>query len=131
MEFPQKSAMPDGNFRKLALAGALIVLALPTPSRADASRRISLTTYLRDGPGVRYRAADEAQMGTQVSVIGCANGWCNVAYDGVSGYVAQATLAPAADTAASPKSTTCFTDKEAGYHGGRDVRYCRAQTTSP
>ena len=131
MKFPQKSAMIDGNFWRLALAGVLIVLAFPTPPRADALARISLTTYLRDGPGVRYRAADEAQMGTQVSVISCAKGWCNVAYDGVSGYVAQAMLTPAADTTAPPESTACFTDKEAGYHGGRDVRYCRTQNTSP
>jgi uncharacterized protein YraI len=97
---------------------------------ATPERAINLTTYLRDGPGVRYRAVDEAETGTLVSVVGCADGWCNVVDGGVLGYVAQSTLSAPSDQSAPLKNPVCIVGPEASYHGSRDVLYCHSGTAS-
>lgn len=109
----------QGTFVAASILGCNGTFAA-TPERA-----INLTTYLRDGPGIRYRAVDEAETGTLVSVIGCADGWCKVVEGGVSGYVAQSTLANPTQSAAL-KNPVCIVGPEASYHGSRDVRYCRS-----
>ncbi len=92
-------------------------------------REMELTTYLRDGPGVRYRAVDEAETGSLVSVVRCADGWCNVLDGGVSGYVAQSALA--APGVLSPmQNRVCRVDSQASYHGGCDVLFCRSGIAS-
>jgi hypothetical protein len=107
-----------------------LFLGLDGTFAATQERMIDLTTYLRDGPGLRYRAVDEAQMGTLVSVIGCADGWCNVIDGSVMGYVAQSTLVPPGEQAAQLKNPVCIVGPEASYHGSRDVRYCRSGVSS-
>jgi hypothetical protein len=112
----------------IALLGSY-TLSDTVASAAPPERMIGVTTYLRDGPGVRYRAVDEAEMGTMVSVLGCADEWCNVLDGGVGGYVAQSTLALPGE-AVPLKKPACIVGAEASYHGSRDVLYCRADARS-
>jgi uncharacterized protein YraI len=117
---------------KVASGTFLIAFFLNAQATLAASpqRIIDLTTYLRDGPGVRYRAVDEAQAGTLVSVIGCAAGWCNILYGGITGYVAQSTLASPAGQTPAPKNPVCDVGSESSYHGSRDVLFCRSEMSS-
>ncbi len=109
-----------------ALLLSVFLLFVSSAAWADTLREIALTTYLRDGPGLGYRAVDEAETGTRVSVLGCANGWCNVMYEGVSGYVAQTAVASAPPAFTSFKAQNCFVDGQASYHGNRAVQFCQS-----
>ncbi len=130
MVTPMKLQMPIA--RKMLWGTFLVALFLSGNGTfaATSERELLLTTYLRDGPGLRYRAVDEAQTGTLVSVIGCVGGWCNVLYGGVTGYVAQSALTVAAGEPTPVKNPPCIVGAEASYHGSRAVRYCRASTPS-
>ena len=110
-------------------AGTLVVaffLGCDGTFAATSDRAINLTTYLRDGPGLRYRAVDEAQTGELVSVIGCADGWCNVLDGGVTGYVAQSTLVIPTGAPTPLKNPVCNVSGESSYHGSSDVLFCRS-----
>jgi uncharacterized protein YraI len=50
------------------------------------------TTNVRSGPGTNYAVIGRVHGGTQVSVGDCVGGWCGVATQGLSGYMAQSRL---------------------------------------
>ena len=122
----KKHRVPLTQMIRLGTFLSAVFLGVDGTSATTLVREIGVTTYLRDGPGLRYRAVDEAQMGTSVSVIGCANGWCDVLDGNVSGYVAQSTLAISTNQTSRTQNHACVVGEQASYHGNREVLFCRS-----
>jgi uncharacterized protein YraI len=76
---------------KLLHLGSLAVLAmaqLTCVASADPALVIS-DLRLREGPGPQYQPVLTIPGGSNVEVIGCDEGWCQVEFEGRPGYVSQ------------------------------------------
>lgn len=117
---PGLPALAPGSASGLALVTLVLVLG---PACAEPSR-VGVTSYLREGPGLRYRPSDEVLSGQSVQVLECGPAWCRIrAGDGV-GWVARGALGDGPPPMEPTDAATCFTNPQAGYHGTRDVRFC-------
>ena len=53
----------------------------------------SWDTYLYEGPSLQHLVIDELTQGQAVTILGCANGWCKVSYEGGQpGYITEETV---------------------------------------
>ncbi len=107
-------------------AGTGLAAAAPADPAAPWVGSVSWTTFLHEGPGLQWRVEDELDTATEVDVLGCANGWCKVAYDGAYGYLLRDVLTPAsAGPAEQPKqSQDCFDARRAGAGNGKLFTFC-------
>ncbi len=126
------------------LAGAVLagaVLAGTTGTAAAEPGLTTWTTYLYQGPGSHYSVADEINQLQPIDILGCAKGWCQVVYEGRTGYVLAEVVVrrgedpanpppgvlaqPAAALEPAPKGP-CFTANQMGGNGGYDLtRFCQ------
>lgn len=112
------------------MSGALPALLCAVPVHADTAA-LGVTTYLREGPGTRYRPLDEVLAGRQVELLGCEAGWCRIAWSGATAYVRQAALADAKARPAPSEARDCFLNRQAGYKRGRNLVICHADPAQP
>ena len=123
--------------------GALACAALlgATGLAAAEPGRTTWTTYLYQGPGPHYSVADEINQLQPIDILGCAKDWCQVVYEGRTGYVLAEVVVragedpanpppgvlaqPAAALGPAPKGP-CFTANQTGGNGGNDLtRFCQ------
>lgn len=94
------------NLRSSLLTGAM-VLALSVPAAAQTTTdlasgmtaSVTAGVNLRAGPGTEHDRVTVIPEGAAVVIEACASGWCEVAYDGVNGFIYDDYLA--ADVAAA------------------------------
>ena len=103
-------------------AVTLAAAALATP--ASASETL-WTSYLRVGPGPQYAVQQQLSMHTELGVIGCQAGWCQVQSGRVIGYVRREALGDPSTQMGGKPGTDCFDDVLSGHPGGDHVRICR------
>ena len=91
--------------RRRAICGAWFAATLCSAgvARADPGT-ITWTTYLYQGPSTRYQVADEVTTLQRVDIVGCANGWCRVSYEGRTGYVMADVVVHAGENPTAPPS---------------------------
>lgn len=79
---------------KLLYAGAALLLSAGAAAAAPAVSRADLN--VRSGPGTEYAVVGVIQAGQTVDVAGCSGSWCQVAFDGGSGFASRSYLQMAA-----------------------------------
>ncbi len=124
----------------------------PTPdqpmSRQQTDRTIppgptvtSWDTFEYEGPDLHYSVIGEVRQGQILTVLGCANGWCNVSFDDTSGYILAEVVAtgnpalpapgflpqPAADLIAVPPGPCVEVIQTEGNGGTKPTRFCQKQ----
>ncbi len=99
----------------------------------------SWDTFEYEGPDVHYAVIGEVRQGQILTVIGCANGWCNVSFDDTSGYIVAEVVAtgnpalpapgflpqPAADLVAAPPGPCVEVMLTEGNGGTKPTRFCQ------
>lgn len=125
---PRKPGRPGLGLRP-ALGLALLASAL-CPVQAEPSR-IGVTSYLRVGPGLRYRPVDEVLSGRSVEVLDCDPAWCRIRAGDRVGWVARGTLVEGPSPMTPTSAATCFVNAQSGYHGTRDLRFCSPGASGP
>ena len=106
----------------IAAAAASVALAVPAHAWMGHATR---ATFLRAGPGLEYAVTDEVDREAALDVVKCAGTWCEVRYEGASGWVLASTVARAAPAQPTPHGTqACFEDRQAGYGKGERTRFC-------
>jgi uncharacterized protein YraI len=60
---------------------------------------------LRAGPGSTFSVIGKIPAGTKVEVTNCTGGWCQVDFNGITGFVSTPSLGTARRSANSPQST--------------------------
>jgi len=70
--------------------------AAPPPEAAGAPPPavVGTNVNLRQGPGTNYTVVTLIPAGTPVNVSGCNAGWCQVSFQGQSGYIIATAIAP-------------------------------------
>ena len=125
--------------------GTALLLAAATLAGSAAAARaepglVTWTTYLYEGPGRHYQVNDEVEQMTALDVLGCADGWCHVAFEGRTGYLmAEVVVTRGQDPAAPPPGKLgqpaasltptprgpCFESNQKGGNGGNELtRFC-------
>ena len=75
---------------KLLGAGAALLLSVGAAAAAPASLAPDLN--VRSGPGTEYGVVGVIRAGETVDVGGCQGSWCQVAFDGGTGYASRSYL---------------------------------------
>ena len=114
---------------------ALAFATLPTPGVAAAQGKLAWSTYLRSGPGQTYRALDELEHGTPVTVAACSGRWCRISADGLEGFIDREALdLPRLPTPGSAASPACVVAGQTDARAPKPTRFCgpsTAQKTAP
>ena len=118
-----------------ASGAAACVAAGCSPAFAQAGQT-TWTTYLYQGPGPHYMVIGEVPQSTDVDVIACKDGWCDVGFEGKRGFVMSEVVAtgdpskPAPGLLPQPAATPmvqpagpCFEVNEKGGNGGNALTY--------
>ncbi len=100
----------------------------------------SWDTFMYEGPGLHYRSFDEVRQGQALTVLTCADGWCQVSFDGgkpgyilaevvVTGNPAMAAPGylpqPAEDLIPNPPGPCIETLQTEGNGGKKPTRFCQ------
>lgn len=94
------------------------------------------TTFLYQGPSTHYMVVGEVPQATELDVLSCKDGWCQVSFEGRTGYLMSEVVAtgdpskpapglltqPAAAMVAEPKGP-CFVVNQKGGNGGNALTY--------
>ena len=103
----------------------------------------SWDTFMYEGPGLHYRSFDEVRQGQALTVLSCADGWCQVSFDGgrpgyilaevvVTGNPAMAAPGylpqPAEDLIPNPPGPCIETMQTEGNGGTKPTRFCQKQS---
>ena len=110
-----------GAFEATATA-CLFVLFTCAGARAE-QRSVGFTSFLREGPGLRYRVVDEVATNELVDVAQCVDGWCRLMLDRATGFVSEAALV-VPHPLRVPGFETCFLNRGNGERGGVPERFC-------
>ena len=101
----------------------------------------SWDTFEYEGPDLHYGVIGEVRQGQILTVIGCANGWCNVSFDETTGYILAEVVAtgnpalpapgflpqPAADLVATPQGPCVEVILTEGNGGTKPTRFCQKE----
>lgn len=79
------------SLMRLAACAAVLV-ALSAQGAAAAPALVTANVNLRQGPGTTYQIITTIPGGSTVDVAGCSGEWCQVAWQGRSGYAIATTL---------------------------------------
>ncbi len=102
----------------------------------------SWDTFEYEGPDLHYSVIGEVRQGQILTVIGCANGWCNVSFDDTTGYIVAEVVAtgnpalpapgflpqPAADLIGLPPGPCVEVTLTEGNGGTKPTRFCQKAT---
>jgi uncharacterized protein YraI len=80
-------------------AVSALVLSAGTASAAPATAESALN--MRSGPGTQYQVVDTIPGGATVDVAGCTGSWCQVSFNGESGFASRSYLAMGGEVAPS------------------------------
>ena len=83
---------------KISAAGVALLLSVGAAAAAPAT--VSTDLNMRSGPGTQYGVVATIPAGATVDVGGCTGSWCQVNFDGTSGYASASYLSGGA--AATP-----------------------------
>jgi len=87
---PKGLNMKPATIVIMALAASSLALSAP---RAEATPAlVSTNVNLRQGPGTTYPILGAIPGGTSVDIAGCSGEWCQVTWQGKSGYVIAKSL---------------------------------------
>lgn len=82
----------------MKLAAAILALYLSASALAAQAGQVDSTVYttvavpLREEPNARARIVARLPADTRVRMAGCAKGWCEVGFNGLSGYLRRRSL---------------------------------------
>ena len=125
----------QGRHRVLRGTWFAITLCAAGVARAEPGT-ITWTTYLYQGPSTHYSVADEVVQLQRVDILGCANGWCHVSFEGRTGYVMAEVVVRAGENPAAPPQGVlaqpaaslepnprgpCFLTNQTGGNGGNEL----------
>jgi uncharacterized protein YraI len=82
------------SIRNTLLASSAALL-LSAGAAAAAPATVQSDLNVRSGPGTRYPVVGAVQGGETVDVAGCAGSWCQISFNGGTGYAKQSYLAMA------------------------------------
>ncbi len=103
----------------------------------------SWDTFMYEGPGLHYRSIDEVRQGQALTVLTCADGWCQVSFEGGRpGYILAEVVAtgnpampapgflpqPAEDLIPNPPGPCIETMQTEGNGGKKPTRFCQKQS---
>ena len=132
----------DGQRLRRAICGISFVASLCATGAAQAEPgSITWTTYLYQGPSTHYQVSDEVMQLQPVDILGCANGWCHVSFEGRAGYVLAEVVVHAGENPAAPPAGVlgqpaaslepnprgpCFMANQKGGNGGNELtQFCQ------
>ena len=127
----------DRQMWRRAIGGVMFAAVLFSAGTVRAEPgTITWTTYLYQGPSTHYQVADEVLALQRVDILGCANGWCHVSFEGRIGYVLAEVVVHAGENPAAPPPGVlaqpaaslepnprgpCFKVNEMGGNGGNEL----------
>lgn len=88
------------QFRHLALAAGILLISAGAASAAPAL--VTGDLNLRSGPGTNFGVLAVLPGGATVNVVGCADGWCRIAWRGGYGYASSRYLDAGGTVYAAP-----------------------------
>jgi uncharacterized protein YraI len=87
----------------IMLGTSLFVIAAGSANAATLT--VENRSVVRAGPGSTFSVIGQMPAGTKVEVTDCTGGWCQVNFNGITGFVSTPDLSPARHSGNSPRST--------------------------
>ncbi len=118
-----------------ALTACTVLAAAASPAFAEQGQN-TWTTYLYQGPSKHYMVIGEVPQATLFDIVECKDGWCEVSFEGRTGFVMSEVVAtgdpskpapgllpqPASGLIAQPAGP-CFEVNQKGGNGGNEMTY--------
>jgi uncharacterized protein YraI len=99
---PNRTIKGEGNMTlKIKLLSAASVLLLSAGAASAAPATVGSAVNMRSGPGTQYEVVATIPGGATVDVAGCTGSWCQVSFNGESGFANRSYLAMGGEPSAA------------------------------